>query len=282
MGTPAPFTPDQIDIALRGRYAIHELLRVGGQGLVHRAHRVRTLDGSVTDDEVALKINLDPGQDERVEREIQAVKGHRHPNLAYLVEHGTTNIGGRDARYLAWEYIAGGPVDALTAAGPLTFRQAAVIGRDVSRAIEHLWTKRIVHRDVNPKNIMMRQGDHEAVLIDLGVARHLDRTTITAAGLTWGTAGYFSPEQCRCEQQLTCASDMYSLGISLQEALIGRHPTGRDQRRLYAGAPTTASLIATAPAGLANLIDELLRFRAAFRPHPSIASQRFSDLAAQL
>ena len=64
----------------------------------------------------------------------------------------------------------------------------------------------------------MIRPDGRACVIDLGVARHLDQTTLTALGITWGTLGYMSPEQTRAVRQLTCKSDLFSLGVILLES----------------------------------------------------------------
>ncbi|MDB4913925.1 MAG: protein kinase [Gemmatimonadetes bacterium] len=279
-----PFSIAAVEGALAGRFDIDRELRVGGQGIVYMARRTKAVTGEPTAELVALKVHTDPTQDDRVEREIQAMERLRHPNLATLVEHGAVEIDGEQTRFVAWEFIAGSALDdRLKAAPSLAMSTVARIGRDVARAIGHIWSEqRIVHRDVNPKNIMLKAGEREAVLIDLGVARHLEQATLTAAGVTWGTLGYLSPEQCRAEPQLTCASDIFSLAISLQEALAGRHPTSGDQRPLIANPPKTEVVAPQTPVGLAKLIDAMYALRAPFRPKPSELAERFAELAEQL
>lgn len=217
-----------------------------------------------------------------MDREIRALNGFRHANLANIVEHGRISLSGESVRYVAWEYIDGEPLDMKLRAGPLHPKTVACVGRDVARAIDHIWSKRIVHRDVTPKNIMLRKGDAEAVLIDLGIARHLFESPLTAPGLTWGTYGYLSPEQCRAEPNLTCHSDVFSLGVSLQEALAGRHPTRGDQQILVTTPPRTADLVPSSPAALAEVVDLMLNPRAPFRPLPAVLVARLAELAANL
>jgi serine/threonine-protein kinase len=101
---------------------------------------------------------------------------------------------------------------------------------------------------------------------------------LTAIGFTCGTMGYLSPEQCRTERQLTCQSDVFSLGVTLQECLVGRHPTLGDQQALCVSPRPTAALAPTVPAGLAQLIDSMLELRAAFRPLPGTLDTRFDAL----
>ncbi len=264
--------------ALGGRFSIQQQLGIGGQGVVYRATRTLALDGSVAADAVALKLHTDPGQDARVEREIAAMQRLRHPNLANLLEHGRVVIDGKAVRYVAWEFIEGESLDRRLVVGALAPRTVACIGRDVARAIAHIWTARIVHRDVNPKNIMLRVGERDAVLIDLGVARHLDEKTLTATGMTWGTMGYISPEQANALQQLTCQSDVFCLGVVLQQALCGRHPTNGDQLQLVTAPPRTASVAPGAPVAVAEVIDRMLLLRPAFRPTPSAVADVFGAL----
>lgn len=282
MFTQANFPAEDANAALGSRFRVGTVIRGGGQGVVYRASRIATQDGQPSSDDCAVKYYFDSAQDRRVDREIRALQGFRHPNLANVLEHGRISLSGESVRYVAWEYIDGEPMDHRLRSGALPGKTVAHIGRDVARAIEHVWSKRIVHRDVNPKNIMLRRGDVEAVLIDLGIARHLSESPLTAPGLTWGTYGYLSPEQCRADPNLTCHSDIFSLAVSLQEALAGRHPTNGDQQALIAAPPRTSDLVAAAPAGLAETIDRMLSLRAPFRPPPSALVARFAELAARL
>jgi serine/threonine protein kinase len=239
-------------------------------------------DGRALAEDCAIKYYFDPAQDERVDREIRALEGFRHPNLANILEHGRIDLSGDSVRYVAWEYIDGEPLDLKLRAGALSGKTVACIGRDVARAIDHIWSKRIVHRDVTPKNIMLKRGDSEAVLIDLGIARHLFESPLTGPGVSWGTYGYLSPEQCRAEPNLTCHSDIFSLGVSLQESLAGQHPTHGDQQNLVSAPPRTSDLVPSSPAALAQVVDSMLSLRAPFRPLPAALVLRFADLAACL
>ena len=282
MPRSTPFDFEEARQRLADRFNVSEIIREGAQGIVCKAARMRSQAHSRTQETVALKFYLDPTQHERVEREIKALEGYYHPNWANLIEHGQIDVHGRSVRYIAWEFVNGEALDQRLQRGPVLPRTVAYIGRDIARAIEHIWEKRIVHRDVKPKNIMLRTGEIEAVLIDLGVARHLSESTITTAGSTWGTAGYLSPEQCRAERQLTCHSDVFSLGVVLQEALYGQHPTDGDQHALLTRPVRTSQITPTPPGAMADLVDSMLRPRAAFRPHPHTLANKFAELAKQL
>lgn len=273
-----PYSASEVEASFKGRYVLGSELRVGGQGVVYRAKRIRLTDGSTSSNEVALKLHLDAKQDKRVEREIEAMKHLRHPALATLLEEGTITIGGKQTRYIAWEFIEGEPLDARLSKGGLSEREVVRIARDVTSAIVALWSKHIVHRDIAPKNIMIKP-DGSAILIDLGGARHLDNTSITAAGMTFGTPGYFSPEQFRAERALTSASDVFTLAIVLLECLLGHHPTNLDQHQLASSPPSADVLVPSVAKELRDTINQMLRLRAPFRPPVDKLHATFDRLA---
>jgi serine/threonine protein kinase len=263
--TTNPFNKVDVEAALNGRYVLGAEIRVGGQGVVYRATRLRDGKGLQCNNDVALKLHLDAKQDERVRREIEAAKNLHHSSLATLLEEGVIVVGGRSTLYIAWDFIVGEPLDERLSKGPLTEKETLQIARDVTSAIFALWSKHIVHRDIAPKNIIVKT-DGSAVLIDIGGARHLDKTTITLAGATFGTPGYFSPEQSRAEHALTCASDVFTLGVVLLECLLGRHPTNLDQHSLVTSPPSAMALIPAADRTFRETLDRMLHLRAAFRP----------------
>jgi len=150
--------------------------------------------------------------------------------------------------------------------GRLLESEVLPIGRDIANAIAALWSQRIVHGDIKPSNIMLRNSGG-AVLIDLGILRSFDEENI-AKDLRpvdhfapeqlrpWGTLGYFSPEQARGER-LTCASDIFSLGVVMLEALQGRHPTNFDQRALTNGIQAGGRGLDVST-GLLSVLDQML------------------------
>lgn len=278
MSTPFALLADHARTALGDRFEIGEELGAGGQGVVFRATRRLRPDGTTTADRMALKIHFDPDQDERVAREIAAMHTLRDPTLATMLEHGTLRVGRTDVRFIAWEFIAGESLSHRLARGPLAPWEVAAVGRDVATALGLLATNQIVHRDVNPKNVMLRVRPFSAVLIDLGCARHLDQSTLTGAWGAVGTAGYMSPEQARGERELTSFSDVFALGVTLTTALRAEHPTDGRQDRLLTERVRATTLAPEAPAELTNLIDRMLDPRPAFRPRPSVVMERCTRL----
>jgi eukaryotic-like serine/threonine-protein kinase len=260
------FVPTEVEAALGHRYRIDYKIAAGGQGTVFRATRNSLPDGTATNDLVALKLHFDPKQAVRVQREVTALETLSHPNLERLIEHGHCYVSDRKTRYIAYEYIEGHTLkQRLKIGGRLLESEVLPIARDVSAAVAALWSQRIVHGDIKPSNIVLRESG-EAVLIDLGVLR-VHRETVgrplTPVGFFspelvrgWGTPGYLSPEQVKGET-LTCASDIFSLGVVILECLHGWHPTKGDQAGLLNGMRATGRGLDVSP-GLLSVLDKML------------------------
>ncbi|MDR3746721.1 MAG: serine/threonine-protein kinase [Acidobacteriota bacterium] len=293
------FVPEDIEAALGRRYVIGPEIAVGGQGAVFRATRTSQPDGTAANDVVALKLHFDRRKTDRVQPEIPATENFSHPNLARLIEYGYCDVAGRCTRYIASEFIEGQPLSVLLKNGPLLESEVLAIGRDVLSAIAEIWSQRIVHGDIKPSNIMVRNSGgymmlgsvDRAVLIDLGAARYLnlhntrtlrpsrylDQPDRRAAVRPIGTWGYFSPEQIKGADALSCASDVFSLGVVMLQCLLGRHPTDGDQGALTDGIRASGQRLAASTALLCSL-DRMLSARPAFRPNPAELSRRFQSL----
>ena len=140
--TQATFPLSDANTALDRDSRLVLLYAEGGRELCIEVPGRARLTGDKSAMTAPSKYYFDSSQDERVEREIRALEGFRHPNLASIVEHGHINLSGESVRYVAWEYIDGDPLDAKLRAGPVTANTVACIGRDVARAIDHIWSKR--------------------------------------------------------------------------------------------------------------------------------------------
>jgi eukaryotic-like serine/threonine-protein kinase len=260
------FVPEEVEAALGRRYTVGPNIANGGQGAVFRAVRTSKPEGTATNDPVALKLHFDPRQANRVLREVNALENLAHPNLARLIEHGYCYVAGRKTRYIAYEFIEGLSLRQRLKTGKLLESEILPIARDVSEAIAALWSHRIVHGDIKPSNIMLRESG-QAVLIDLGILRFFEEEFIVKPlrpvdGFApeqirpWGSVGYLSPEQARGEK-LTCASDIFSLGVVMLESLQGWHPTNCDQNALAEGIRASGRKLDVS-AGLLGVLDKML------------------------
>ena len=271
-----------LEHAFEGRFTDLRPEGTGGQGRVFRARRVLTKDREVTNDVVALKVFLRPGEVNLIDREIATMMRVRHSTLANLLEYGTVTAGGGVLRYVASEWIEGMPLDRRLERGPLAPAAVAAVARDVATALGEIWRERIVHRDVNPRNVVLDAGERKATLIDLGIAKPLDQTSVTTRGFVRGTQGYMSPEQWDGDVELTCGSDVYALGVVMTESLAGTHPTDRDQNELVTNRIVVADLVPAAPAGLVQLVQRMLAPKPQHRPTPADVAARCTKLALTL
>ncbi len=273
---PVQFAPSDVEAALSQRFSVDRQIAVGGQGAVFKAIRNCRPDGTTCNDVVAVKLNLYHTQDIRAQREVAAMENITHPALARLIENGSCDVAGRRTRYAVWEFIEGQTLSQSLKVGRLEEPEVLAIGRDVAAAIAEIWTRRIVHGDIKPSNIMLRDSGG-AVLIDLGAARFLEQENSAAAREPFGTRGYFSPEQARGAKGLSCASDIFSLGVVMLQALLGRHPTTYSQSALTDGLRASDTKLALST-GLRSELDKMLSARPTLRPQPAELSRRFQRL----
>lgn len=203
---------------LGDRYELGTLLGQGGMGVVYQA-----LDTTLNRT-VAVKVFRDETSEiARTASETQLLAGLNHPALVTLFD---AHIGEGEPRYLVMEYIDGPTLESRLTRGPLSARSAARIARDLSEALHTVHTAGIVHRDIKPANVLLRPSrvpgeEFHAKLADFGIAYLVDSTRLTMPGSFIGSAAYLSPEQVTGSPPLP-ASDVYSLGLVLLEALTGQ------------------------------------------------------------
>lgn len=262
-----PLDPTEVDAAFPRRYLHIDVLKSGGQGSVFRvlagpAHS--SSDGTP----IALKVYFADQLEERTQREVDALRRIQSAVVVSLVDTGRVTLRNLPCIWIETAFVEGECLGPIISRGPIELETVAAIAHDIARALEVLWVHRIVHRDVKPDNIILRPDGH-AVLIDLGVARHTALESLTSYGKTWGTEGYLSPEQGRALRSLTCKSDVFCLGIVIQEALLGRHPTARRQVQLAAGGPVTSTLRQGLPVAFNALVDRMVSRDPIRRPTPA-------------
>jgi serine/threonine protein kinase len=127
--------------------------------------------------------------------------------------------------YYLEELIDGQALDAITK--PLPFDLCTALGLQMCEAIECLWSKRKVHRDIKPGNIMLRADGQNFVLLEIGLALDLDGSSLTEPGNVVGTLRYLSPDQLRLthpKRDLDFRCDLYALGLVLYECITAIHP----------------------------------------------------------
>jgi tetratricopeptide (TPR) repeat protein/predicted Ser/Thr protein kinase len=198
-------TPEEAARPRIGKYEILREIARGGMAVVYEAR------DPALGRKVALKV-LKEGNRERVHREASAAAKLRHPNVVAIYDVGPD--------FIAMDLIEGRTL--AEAAGGLTRDQRLAILETVARAVAHAHSQGVIHRDLKPQNILI-DADGRVVLTDFGLARIEGGEDLTRTGAVFGTPHYMAPEQVQGTGS-SSATDVWALGVLLQEALSGMRP----------------------------------------------------------
>ena len=201
-----------------GRYRLERPLGHGGMASVHLA-RDSELDRLVAVKLLAENLGGEESVHRRFVREARLAARLSHPNVVSVFDAGED--GGR--LYIVTEYVDGENLAELLARrGRIPPDEARGLALQAAQGLAHAHAAGLVHRDVKPQNLILRR-DGTLKVADFGIARAAEATALTQAGTVLGTAAYLSPEQALGEE-VTPATDVYSLGVVLYELLTGRTP----------------------------------------------------------
>ncbi len=265
-----------------GPYKLIEAIGEGGMGTVWMAQQTEPVKRLVA--VKLIKAGMDSRQViARFEAERQALALMDHPNIARVLDGGTTSAG---RPYFVMDIVKGVPITGYCDDHQLTPRQRLELFIPVCQAVQHAHQKGVIHRDLKPSNVLVALYDGKPVpkVIDFGVAKATgqqltEKTLVTGFGTLVGTLEYMSPEQAEVNQlDIDTRSDIYSLGVLLYELLTGSPPFSRkDAARVdmlemlrvireqeptkpstklstAAGLPTLAAKRGTEPAKLTKLV----------------------------
>jgi serine/threonine protein kinase len=208
---------------LAGRYELLEKIGQGGMAVVYKA-RCRLLNRFVAIKILKPEFVKDAKFIESFRRESQAAASLSHPNIVNIFDVGKEG----NIYYIVMELIEGHVLsDIIKKEGPLDYRRAIDITKQIALALSHAHKNHIIHRDVKSHNIMIT-NDGVAKITDFGIAKAVNTATIVGnTGTIMGSVHYFSPEQAR-GGYVDEKSDIYSLGIVLYELLTGKVPFDGD------------------------------------------------------
>lgn len=215
-------------VLIGNRYKLLEKIGEGGMGEVWVADQTDPIKRRV-----ALKL-IKPGMDSRsvlarFEAERQTLAVMDHPNIAKVLDAGTTGDG---RPYFVMELVKGTPITELADARKLTPTERLALFVPVCQAIQHAHMKGIIHRDIKPSNVLVELHDDRLVpkVIDFGVAKAVgqqltEKTIYTGFGALVGTPTYMAPEQATFNTiDIDTRADVYALGVVLYELLAGSPP----------------------------------------------------------
>ena len=206
-----------------GRYRVLRRLGSGGMATVFLAEDERL------GREVALKRLRTAAAEEslrRFEREARIGAGLNHPNLVSIYD----TIAEDGDALIVMEYVPGRPLSEEIGGRRLRGRRGLEVLRGLAEALDHAHSAGVVHRDVKPSNVIVRD-DGVVKLTDLGIARVEDETQITREGQVVGTLPYMAPERFEGPGRGTPESDLYSLAALAFEMLSGQAPKPADERQ---------------------------------------------------
>lgn len=211
-------------------YKITEFIDSGGFGSVYKAEKNGKLYAiKIFREDYVLKEFRDKGEHNRIQREIDIMKSISHPNLIKYIDDFKETISGVPSYFLIMEYAEGINLRKLLNQKELSEKETTELFIEILNGIEALHSVRgtnddtgIIHRDLKPENIIVNNG--KVKIIDYGISKIIDYTSITSTGEVMGSPIYMSPEQVKDSKHIDKRSDLYTLGLILYELLTKKLP----------------------------------------------------------
>jgi serine/threonine-protein kinase len=217
MGSLSDESTQLLSLPTAGRFTVLNQIGQGGMGVLFKGFDPQLKRP------IALKFlkkpsSLDPASETRFLNEARAAAALDHPNVCTVYDIGAVG----DQLYIAMAYIEGESLKQRISRGPLPFDEAIETCTQVALGLREAHSKGIVHRDIKPSNLLITRSGVVRI-VDFGLALLPVDEKLTQENLSVGTPGYMSPEQVRAET-VDHRSDLWSLGVTLYETLIGSLP----------------------------------------------------------
>lgn len=213
----------RIGSVIASKYRVESLLGAGGMGAVFLVTHLGI------ERKFALKLlhpdtSNGPESEARFAREAQAAGRIGHPNIVDVFDLGQAEDG---APYMVMELLPGESVAERVLRGPLPIDEAVEISMEVLDALEAAHTAGIIHRDIKPANIFLvkkADGGRSIKVLDFGIAKFASEAgsgALTGTGAILGSPLYMAPEQVRAEKDIDARADVWAVGATLYECLVG-------------------------------------------------------------
>jgi len=211
-------------------YKIIEFIDSGGFGSVYKAEKDSRLYAiKIFREDYVLKEFREKGENNRIRREIEIMTSVSHPNLINYVDDFKETVSGVPSYFLVMEFAPGINLRKLLNQKTLTEDEAIQLFLKILDGINALHSIRgdnddtgIIHRDLKPENIIVNGNDIK--ILDYGISKIIDYTSITSTGEIMGSPIYMSPEQVKDSKHIDKRSDLYTLGLILYEMLTNNLP----------------------------------------------------------
>ena len=201
------------------KYEVLQKVGEGGMATVYRGRHV-TLNRDVAIKVLHPHLSASMRNRQRFAREARAIEHLDHENILKIFDYSGVDV---PDCFIVTEFVPGRTLyELLKDRGLFPSEVVAIIGRDLSAALAYAHRAGIVHRDLKPENVMVRV-DGTVKLMDFGIARFLDETSLTVTGALVGSPAYMSPEQAS-ERPVNERSDLFSLGTVLYHIVSGQLP----------------------------------------------------------
>ncbi len=241
------------------KYEVLQKVGEGGMATVYRG-RHTTLGRDVAIKILHPHLSASTRNRKRFAREARAIEHLKHPNILEIHDYSGTDA---DECYIVTEYVTGDTLaETMNRLGKMPSEPAAMIGHDLALALDFAHRNGVLHRDLKPDNVMIRD-DGTVKLMDFGIARFLDESQVTMTGALVGSPAFMSPEQAR-EGDLDARSDLFSLGTLLFFLVTGHLPFAGNNpsvilKNIIEGNRTSVSELAPMmSASFADIIERLL------------------------
>ncbi|MFN7935993.1 MAG: protein kinase [Bryobacteraceae bacterium] len=256
---------------------MEEQIGEGGMGVVYRAMDLN-LERPVAMKFLAKHLLGQEESQQRFRREAKAAAGIDHINICAVYE-----IGEADGEvFLVMPYLKGQPLSKRIATGPLKLGEAVAIAIQIADGLQAAHDRGIVHRDIKPDNVMVLDDARSTVkIMDFGLAHLAGASKLTRQGTTMGTVEYMAPEQVT-GAEIGPQTDIWSLGVVLQEMISGRTPFHRDssQAVLYSIVNESPSKLTGTQVAVPKELERIIA--KCLEKKPQQRYRRASELAADL